>query len=130
MPNYTQDFALPHHSHKDLDTLEERYYMRIKQDPSGFFSTYAPCHNCICLPMCLNKRAKYILWCPIVLKTLYKIGTDMRNNYSTVVDIKYYDVLFWIHKSSHLTVTVELVIDNVIQCVSMTLDLMSRRLYK
>ncbi len=126
---YTQNFAIPF-GNEQKDTLSTRYYTRIKQDPSEFFSTYKPCHNCVCLPMCLNKRAKYIIWCPIVLRTFHEIGIDMRNNYSTVVDIKYYDVLFWIHKSSNLTVTVELVMDDVIQYVSMTLDLVSRRLYE
>jgi hypothetical protein len=123
MPDYTKNFALPHHSYKGLDTLEERYYIRMKAYPSEFFSTYEPCYNCIVLSMCLNKRARHIIRCPIIMNSFRRIGFNMRTNYSTVIDIKYYDILFWIHKSSNMTVSVELVMDNVIQYVSVTLDL-------
>jgi hypothetical protein len=122
MPNYTKNFAIPFDlEHKD--TLSTRYYIRIKANPSEFFSTYEPCYNCICLPVCLNKRAKHILHCPIVMQSFREIGFKMRTHTSTVVDVKYYDVLFWINKSSYMTATVELVMDDMIQCVSVTLDL-------
>jgi hypothetical protein len=114
-----KDFTIPAY----YKTLSTRYYNKYKESPSEFISCHEPCHNCICLAMCLNKTALQILHCPIVVNLFHWKGINIPVHTTIVVDIKSFDVLFWIIRTTHINATVEVVIDDVIQFMSIVIRL-------
>lgn len=117
-----KNFTLP----VDYKTLSTMYYDKYKESPSEFTSCYEPCHNCICLAMCLNKTPYYIVNCPFVIDLFYYKVINIPVHTSIIVDIKSFDVLFWIIKTSPKEATVEIVIDDVIQYVSIYISLYNK----
>ena len=116
------EFLIPDHPY-DSPGLRHTYYNRMQHNPSEFFTSYKPCLNCLLLAICLNKRDMDILYCPIVVDFFYWHGINMKVNTSRVIDIKYFDLLFWIIKVTDLDAYVELIVDNEVQFVSVQIDL-------